>query len=39
MRMDEVAEVRGKDLNVQSIWLLRYNAPGKLVYVQISHVT
>lgn len=33
MRMDEVTEVRGEDLNVQSIWLCCYNAPGKLVYV------
>ncbi len=39
MRMDEVAEVRGEDLNVQSIWLCCYNAPGKLVYVWISYVT
>lgn len=39
MRMDEVTEVRGRDLNVQSIWLYCYNAPGKLVYVWISYVT
>lgn len=39
MRMDEVTEVRGKDLNVQSIWLYCYNAPGKLVYVWVSYVT
>lgn len=39
MRTDEVTEVRGEDLNVQSIWLYRYNAPGKLVYVWISYVT
>lgn len=39
MRMDEATEVRGRDLNVQSIWLYCYNAPGKLVYVWVSYVT
>lgn len=37
MRMDGVTKVRGEDLNVQSIWLYCYNAPGKLVYVWISY--
>lgn len=39
MRMDEVTELRGEDLNVQSIWLCCYNAPGKQVYVWIPYVT
>lgn len=39
MRMYEVREVRGEDLNVQSIWLHCYNAAAKLVYERISYVT
>lgn len=38
MRMDEVTEVRGEDLNVQSIWPHCCSVSGKLAYVCTSYV-